>query len=156
MRFGEFLLSRKMLTESALESALESQRFVNVKLGRALKELGHIKPVVLDQELNEFFRKNETAAGQPVLSGLKELKGRSKKHLQTPKCDPSLRPTKQSLFYLLRVSSFFFHRGFETQWWRLQKRNFKRIAKVGSSMRQLFGTSSAAKMRMTKRRPGSR
>ena len=42
MRFGDFLLARKLITEAALEQALELQRIYHRPLGKCAEDLGYI------------------------------------------------------------------------------------------------------------------
>lgn len=51
MRFGEHLVRRNIVKESALHEALGIQRYKKEKIGRILRDLGHIDQVHLNREL---------------------------------------------------------------------------------------------------------
>lgn len=67
MRFGEFLVSHGMVEQSALDEALEVQRFQKKRIGRMLRDLGRIRTDDLDQCLAQFYR------GHSVDGSLREI-----------------------------------------------------------------------------------
>ncbi len=54
MKFGEHLLSTGKITSEALLEGLDTQRFRPLKLGRLLRDLGHLSQVELNRQLHVF------------------------------------------------------------------------------------------------------
>lgn len=54
--FGEYLVSKNMITREALNDALRAQRYMRLKLGRVLRDLGHLDQRSLDRSLWFYFR----------------------------------------------------------------------------------------------------
>jgi len=55
MKFGEFLIRENIVTEDVVRNALDSQKYVRVRLGRLLKNLGILNQIELDDALTRFF-----------------------------------------------------------------------------------------------------
>lgn len=73
MRFGELLISRRLVTEDTLAEGLEVQRFRRDKVGRILRDLGHLNQPELNQALGDFFRtRNPLPTIQDLASDLKK------------------------------------------------------------------------------------
>ena len=54
MKFGEHLVSTSKISSDALAEGLDTQRFRPLKLGRLLRDLGHISQAELDRQLHIF------------------------------------------------------------------------------------------------------
>jgi hypothetical protein len=59
MKFGEFLVSRNLVTKEQVEDALVVQNHTKQKIGRILRDLGHISQNRLNSALerhNDMYR----------------------------------------------------------------------------------------------------
>lgn len=55
MKFGEFLVQKQKISPQALQEGIEVQRYKPVRLGRLLRDLGHISQDELNRELHFYF-----------------------------------------------------------------------------------------------------
>ena len=58
MRFGETLVSAKVVSQENVEEALSTQRYKKVRLGRLLRDLGVITQNDLNKHLTAFLKPN--------------------------------------------------------------------------------------------------
>ena len=54
MKFGEHLLANDKIKSEALTEGLEIQRFRPIKIGRILRDLGHLSQAELDRQLHVY------------------------------------------------------------------------------------------------------
>ena len=71
MKFGEYLISKKMITADHLKEALIAQRFTKEKIGRILKSLGHLSKVDLNNYLSEFMQAKLLWSYQDIVKQVK-------------------------------------------------------------------------------------
>lgn len=71
MRFGDFLLNRKIVTEDALAEALEIQRYKRIKIGRLLRDFGHLSQDGLNAQLYAFLHQRQDTSLKALASILK-------------------------------------------------------------------------------------
>ncbi len=81
LKFGEFLLERSGISREALDEALETQRYRPRRVGRLLRDLGHLTQVDLNAQLALFFK---PTAETSVLTLASELKARVAKSALRP------------------------------------------------------------------------
>jgi len=56
MRFGEYLIENRIVPQEVVEDALQTQKYRKVRLGRLLRDLGHIEQSALNRSLVGFLR----------------------------------------------------------------------------------------------------
>jgi len=56
MKFGEFLVENRIVPQEVVEDALQTQKYRKVRLGRLLRDLGHIEQGTLNRSLVSYLR----------------------------------------------------------------------------------------------------
>lgn len=72
MRFGEYLLNKKVISRAVLEETLFTQKYTKKKLGRILRSLDHISQKSLNSYLRDFLKVDLDKSFHIIT---KELKG---------------------------------------------------------------------------------
>ena len=71
MRFGEYLFENGAVTEEALKNALQTQKYKPIKVGRLLRNLGHLSQTELNKNLIGFVQPRNL---ETLESGVTQLK----------------------------------------------------------------------------------
>ena len=56
MKFGEYLVENGVVNEEALRGAIQTQKYRPMKVGRILRDLGHLSQSDLDKSLKNFLK----------------------------------------------------------------------------------------------------
>lgn len=74
MKFGEFLVSSKIVTADNVQEALEMQRYKRYRLGRLLRELGYLSQSDLNKQLTLHLRPKNLESVAQAAEMLKQRK----------------------------------------------------------------------------------
>lgn len=72
MKFCEYLVQSGVVSEEAVKSGLQTQKYRPMKLGRLLRNLGHIKQTALDESLRSFLKPREIRTVEEALDKIKK------------------------------------------------------------------------------------
>ena len=72
MRIGEYLIQNGAVTEEALESALQTQKYKPIKVGRLLRNLGHLSQTELNKNLMGFIQPRNLEALESAVTQLRK------------------------------------------------------------------------------------
>lgn len=71
MKYSEYLSKNGFVAEEAVQNALQTQKYTPMKLGRLLRNLGHINQADLNESLRNFLKPREIKTAELALDKLK-------------------------------------------------------------------------------------